>query len=112
MLDDPDLEELALRVAELLAPQLVQPLGAGLVDVDDVAALLKVSRDWVYEHQAELGAVRLGAGARPTLRFEAARVREYVAARRVDGQQEAPRRRGPRRSTRAVELLPLRGASG
>lgn len=118
-LPDGDVEAIAIRVAELLVPQLAALLGErgafprdGLVDVDDVAAVLKMSRDWVYEHQAELGAVRLGAGARPPLRFDAARVREYMAAGRVDVRDEAsPRRRGPRRTSRGVELLPLRGAS-
>jgi hypothetical protein len=41
-----------------------------LVDAARVAEHLGVSRDYVYEHAAELGALRLGSGPRARLRFD------------------------------------------
>jgi hypothetical protein len=56
-------------------PSSVEPLSkkepARLVDAGTLAALLGVSRRYVYEHADELGAVRLGGGAKPRLRFDA-----------------------------------------
>jgi hypothetical protein len=48
---------------------------APLVDASALAAELGVSRDFVYEHSAELGALRLGSGPRARLRFDAAAAR-------------------------------------
>jgi hypothetical protein len=45
-----------------------------LLDAAAVARMLGVTRGWVYEHAAELGAIRLGAGSRPRLRFDPLRV--------------------------------------
>lgn len=39
------------------------------LDANEVARRLGVSRDWVYEHAAELGASKIGSGSRPRLRF-------------------------------------------
>jgi len=41
----------------------------GLIDAAEVARRRGVSRDWVYRHADELGAVRMGEGSRPRLRF-------------------------------------------
>jgi hypothetical protein len=41
-----------------------------LVDAATLAAELGVSREWVYEHRDELGAIPLGKGSRPRLRFD------------------------------------------
>ena len=46
--------------------------------------MLGVSEDWVRDHAAELGAIRVGDGPRGMLRFEAARVRTALERRRVD----------------------------
>jgi hypothetical protein len=40
------------------------------VDATTLATELGVTRSWVYEHRDELGAVRLGAGPKPRLRFD------------------------------------------
>jgi predicted DNA-binding transcriptional regulator AlpA len=40
-----------------------------LLNARQVAERLGVSRDWVYEHATELGAIRIGRGPRPRLRF-------------------------------------------
>jgi stage V sporulation protein SpoVS len=41
-----------------------------LVDAAALARALGVSRSTVYEHAADLGAIRLGNGRRPRLRFD------------------------------------------
>src|SRR3954468_15343033 len=70
-----------LRLADLIAERVAAKLqGRGgahageLIDAHEVARILGCERGWVYEHQAELGAVRLGNGRRPRLRFDRARV--------------------------------------
>lgn len=103
----------ARRVVELLRDE---PIHHGrrtrLVTASELAAILNVDRGWVYEHATELGAVRLGEGDRPRLRFDvdralAARTQHSAEAKR---QPEAakPRRRAPRGS---AELLPIHGRS-
>jgi hypothetical protein len=57
-----------------------------------------VSRSWVYAHQRELGAMRLGTGPRARLRFDAKIVADGIAAfdapRSADEQGLSRRRRG------------------
>jgi hypothetical protein len=90
-----------------------------LVDAAILAAELGVDRSWVYAHRDELGAVRLGVGSKPRLRFdpEAARA---VLARHDRRDLHEPKssvpaggaRRGRRRQPgSAPELLPIRGAA-
>jgi hypothetical protein len=43
---------------------------APLIDAAQLAVLLGVSRDFIYEHADELGALRLGSGPRARLRFD------------------------------------------
>jgi hypothetical protein len=106
---DEHLEAIAERVADLLAERLGATLGAApvLLDPKEVARRLGVSRDFVYEHSEELGAVRLGDGPRARLRFDSRRVAAFEAA----GPAAPPPRRAPRpprRSSRA-DLLPIAG---
>jgi hypothetical protein len=58
-----------------------------LVDAGELARALGVEREWVYEHSDQLGAIRLGDGPRPRLRFEVGRAvasfRELSASRRI-----------------------------
>ena len=65
------LEDLARRVAELLADRVREPFR--LLDSQTVAGMLGVSEDWVREHSAELGAIRIGDGpkGRAALRHRA-----------------------------------------
>ena len=89
-------EEIARRVAELVAERIREPFG--LVDTQTVARMLAVSAEWVREHATELGAVRLGDGAKGALRFDVARVRAAVERRRLERPKDRPRRRpGQRR---------------
>jgi len=67
-LDQADIEAIAERVAELIDER-----GVGLpvryVDAAQLARILGVDREWVYEHARQLGAIRLG-GVRGRLRFD------------------------------------------
>ena len=75
-LSDAQLERLADLVAERLQPSSPQAVGAvaqkgpSLVDASALARRLGVSRATVYEHSAELGAIEVGGGKRPRLRFD------------------------------------------
>jgi hypothetical protein len=88
-------EAIAVRVVELLGgPPTVDP--GGLVDAATLARELGVERDWVYDHAAQLGSIRLG-GPRGRLRFDLASVREKLGG--TDPSSWRPPRRTPRRST-------------
>lgn len=110
MMDDRDIERIAQRVAEVMREDAPDPFPArGLVDVDQVAQLLQVQRDWVYENQTKLGAVRIGEG-RGRLRFDARSVLAYLDERRITERSSAPRRRAgrPRRGgATSFDLLPI-----
>ena len=54
--------------------------GEACLTVSQVASRYRVSRSWVYAHQRELGAMRLGGGPRARLRFDAKVVADAVAA--------------------------------
>jgi len=107
---DPDLAEtIARRVVELLGA--VQP-GANterFVDAATLARVLRVERDWVYLHAAELGAIRLG-GPKGRLRFDLNLVKERLSIENIRASRLNSWRPGLRGSTtvkgpsRAVEL--------
>jgi hypothetical protein len=61
---------LALRVADLLRADATASEPHGLVDATELARTLRVDRSYVYAHAEELGAVRLGGGSKPRLRFD------------------------------------------
>lgn len=110
------IEQIAQRVAEILGGwdgRADQPSRSPqLVDAVRLARLLGVSRQWIYEHADELGAVQLGDGERPRLRFDPA-----VAAGALEGRRRgelaepepAERRVGgrSRRRPTTVPLLPV-----
>jgi hypothetical protein len=100
-----DVEAIARRVAELLRDE----WRAGHhLDTTAVATMLGVSGDWVREHAAELGAIRVGDGAKGALRFDIKRVKAALDRRRLRQPRREPRRRpGPQRRGSSVELLPL-----
>jgi hypothetical protein len=111
-LDPQAVEAVARRVVELLEKRGLQR--RELVDAAELARRLGIERSWVYSHTIELGAIKLGTGAKPRLRFDpeiAARV-----LRKVDGKPATapPARSGkragqPQGSEGRVELLPIRG---
>lgn len=79
-LDAETVDAIARRVAELLTA------GHGddpaLIDAATVARRFGCSRAYVYDHAAQLGAVRLGTGTRPRLRFNPERVAAALATER------------------------------
>lgn len=84
---------------------------AGLVHVAELALHLGVTRAWVYQHAAELGAIRIGSGPRARMRFDLEVAKEMLAeAGRLRSTAEDPPR--PARitqgsSTRPAPLLPI-----
>ncbi len=76
-------EQIARRVAQLLQRD-AEARGFQLLDTRTVARIMAVSEDWVRAHAAELGAIRVGDGAKGTLRFELTRVRAALSRRRVE----------------------------
>ncbi len=105
-LEDEAVEAIAQRVAEILRRD---GLGGALVDAAELARRLGVSRSTVYEYAGELGAIRIGAGARARLRFDPRSVPRPVTNQVVD--KPATRRPRALRAARTrprVELLPIK----
>jgi predicted DNA-binding transcriptional regulator AlpA len=105
------IEAIAECVVELLREQ-----GNGspeFVDARELAQILGISRSTIYERARELGAIRLGSGARARLRFDVAeatavlRSRDQLAPRRPGCRQPSSRRR--RHRIAKGDLLPIRG---
>jgi hypothetical protein len=78
-LDAASVEAVARRVVELIRGEGASHVARCLVDAATLAAELGVERSWVYAHRDELGAIQLGAGSKPRLRFDAEAAREAVA---------------------------------
>ena len=102
-LDQEDIAAIAQAVAELLQPA---PESARLVDARTLAKRLGTSPAFVYRHQRELGARRIGGGRKPRLRFdvaEALQARERINEPRP---VRAPARRRPTNGS-SIPLLPV-----
>jgi hypothetical protein len=130
-LDEQTVEALATRLADLLAnrasrqdPPGSRQAGEGaagrLLSAAQVAARWGVDRSWVYQHAQALGAIRLGTGTRPRLRFDPDRVTDYLTAEdrsttasasRARPARRGDRRRSPRRARDRGDLLPILGDS-
>jgi hypothetical protein len=111
-LDPQTTEAIARRVVELLEKHGLQ--NRELVDAAELARRLGIERSWVYSHAIELGAVKLGGGAKPRLRFDpevAARVLRRVGeGPAADPPARSSKRAGqPRVSRGRGEPLPIRG---
>jgi hypothetical protein len=107
-LDSASVEAVARRVVELIRGE---EGSKELVDAAEVARRFSLSRDYVYRHADDFGAVRLGDGPRARLRFSPAKVAEALDSssdRESQPKGEAVR---PVRSGRGVTLLPIRGES-
>lgn len=90
-LDPQTIEAIARRVIELQDRRGLSG-GPELVDAVELARRLGIERSWVYTHAIELGAIKLGSGRKPRLRFD-----PQVAARVL------------RRPEGQVQLLPIKG---
>ena len=80
--------------------------GEACLTVSQVASRYRVSRSWVYAHQRELGAMRLGEGPRARLRFDAKLVADAVAAfdRRAAPPEPAKSTARRRREMRLIQF--------
>jgi hypothetical protein len=79
-LDVASVDAVALRVVQLMdGGRAAISAGVGMVDAATLAAELGVDRSWVYAHRDELGAVRIGTGVKPRLRFDLKTAREMLA---------------------------------
>lgn len=112
-LDEATILVIARRVAELLREE--RALGESLIDAAEVGRRLGLARSTVYDRAAELGAIQLGAGPRPRLRFDPRMVEAAITRRRSSIAEEPnrplrPRARRERSATRAgsAPLLPIR----
>jgi hypothetical protein len=108
-LDDADIDRIAKATADRLSETLVAGWQARYVDTGTIARLLGCSSEWVRDHAAELGAVRLGDGPRGALRFQPDRARAGYERRRLrtaNGEAQG-RRPGPKPRPRDVHLIPL-----
>jgi hypothetical protein len=108
-------EAVARRLLELLDEREAQLAAPGrYLSAAELSACLGVEVAYVYAHAAEFGAIRLGDGPRPRLRFDPEVVAERLAARDTAPQTSTerpsspPRRPGGRGSSSA-ELLPIKG---
>lgn len=117
-LDAASIEAVARRVVELIHDEGGSPAARRLVDAATLAAELGVDRSWVYAHRGELGAIQLGTGSKPRLRFDL-EVAWKVLARSTSKESQEPKtpaptrsseRRRQRRTRSAPELLPIRGS--
>jgi hypothetical protein len=112
-LDAETIEAIARRVVELLEQRGLHT--RKLVDAAELARRFGIDRSWVYSHAIELGAVKLGDGTKPRLRFDpeiAARVLWRVGeGSAADPPARSGERAGqpPRRGGGEVRLLPIRG---
>jgi len=125
-------EAVALRVVELLDEREQQPgqtdeaaerhePQSQLVDATTLARILGVARSTVYDRAAELGAIEVGMGAKPRLRFDVEQARA-AWTRRVSREEsqlpEAPvlaevrRRRRRSASASRTDLLPVKPLGG
>ena len=83
VLDAIPAERIPAAIARLAARAMEPPAAPEpadeLLTPDEVAALLRADRRFVYRHARAIGGVRL---SRRKLRFSAARVRRYIEGRR------------------------------
>ena len=105
------IESIARRVIELLPRDVSAQVE--LVDAAELAKRLGVDRSWVYTHAIELGAIRLGGGSRPRLRFDPQLAIARIRARAERSADERLPQRRPRTrlegGARRPRLLPIKG---
>lgn len=99
-----DLDAIADRIADRLRDDRF----TRLLDTEEVAARLKVRPDWVREHAAELGGMRVGDNERGHLRFDWRGVAAAMDRRQLTQAAPAARRSGGRPAgAPGVDLLPI-----
>lgn len=118
-LSETAIEALAQRVVELLTKTEVSAVNReSLVDAAAVATRYSVEPAWVYAHAEELGAIKLGTGAKPRLRFDLEKVARALASCSSDRGSQPPespaakprsRQRPGQETGTKRDLLPIRG---
>lgn len=111
-LSDEDIDAIARRMADILHE--TRQSAPALIDAGEVARRYGVSREWVYDHAGLLGALTLGDGARPRLRFDPDRVAAVLGRSSSSAPTEttrAPKKRATDSSSapQAGSRLPIRG---
>ena len=108
------IERVAQRVVQLLHHHPIDDTGSpDLLDAGQLARRLGVTRSWVYENAVQLGAIPLGDGPRPRLRFDLAIATQAFRARQRRSEpvpvSDTPRPRPTRRrhTPSTVPLLPI-----
>ena len=113
------IERIAQRVVQLLhhEPNTNDdgtPAARDLMDAGQLARHLGLTRAWVYEHAQQLGAIQLGDGPRPRLRFDPQTAMQAFNERQRRSepqlaQADGPRPGRPRRrhAPASVPLLPI-----
>jgi hypothetical protein len=115
-LDPQTVDAIARRMVELLEAKGLQK--RELVDAAELARMFGIERTWVYSHAIELGAVKLGSGPKPRLRFDPEMAARALKRMGEGSTADPPARSGeradpPQRRERAqVSLLPIRGSDG
>lgn len=80
-----------------------------LVDANELAERLSVSPDWIRRHADELGAIKLGGGDRPRLRFDPVAVEQAIRHPEPEPPAQIAPARQRRRASEDDDLIPLRG---
>lgn len=104
-LDPQATEAIARKVVELLEKRGLRR--RELVDAAELARRFAIERSWVYSHAIELGAVKLGSGAKPRLRFD-----PEIAARILRRADEKSAADPPARSGERADQPSASGESG
>ena len=79
------------HVATMLRDATAPPPAPQTVDATTLAAHLRVTRGFIYEHAQQLGGIRLGSGPRPRLRFDLHHALEAWNARSTSERSQATR---------------------
>ncbi|MCW3066442.1 MAG: hypothetical protein JWN32_3614 [Solirubrobacterales bacterium] len=85
-----------------------------VLKVGEVARLLGRSAPWVYEHAAELGAIRMGNGPKARIGFDLATIEQWKRDHQVSPPAASkPTRRRPRRTSIPTggNLIPYRAGA-
>lgn len=97
------------RIAEAAASARPEP--AKLLKVKELASRIGMSPRFVYDHQDELGVIRMGTGPKPPLRFDADRSMARFAELREQGTVKVSPKVERRERPGGVPLLPVKGTA-
>lgn len=106
-----DVEAIARRVVELLREEDLAGPDMVLLSAAEVAPRFGVTSEWVRDNADRLGAIRLGDGPRPRLRFDPKKVAAALNARSggvasLDGEFRSESGPAARRSPSSPDVAP------